>query len=85
MVSATVRAARCINRRGDNRSCERTCESCYGSALEKISPELKGKMNAELAGYIYPKLRSIEHSGEDGGPLMPPIIRVVYVDSPAQE
>jgi len=47
---------------------ERTCESCYGSGKEIITPELSGKMYAELANYIYPKRRAIEHSGSINAP-----------------
>jgi hypothetical protein len=48
---------------------ERTCESCYGSGMEIITPELSGKMYAELANYIYPKRKAVEHSGPDGASL----------------
>lgn len=33
------------------------------------SPELRGRMYAELAQYIYPKRRSVEHGGADVEPL----------------
>lgn len=39
---------------------ERTCESCYGSGKEKISPELSGRMYAEIAQYVLPKRKAIE-------------------------
>lgn len=45
---------------------ERTCESCYGTTFEACSPELRGKMNAELAAYIHPKKKAIEVSNPDG-------------------
>ena len=32
----------------------------------------------EVAQYVYPKRKAIEHSGKDGTPLIPPAI---YVDS----
>jgi len=32
-------------------------------------PELRGKMFAELAQYVWPKLRAIEHSGVGGAPI----------------
>ena len=48
---------------------ERTCESCYGSGKEKISPELKGKMLTELAQYKYPKRKAIDHAVEAGGTI----------------
>lgn len=48
---------------------ERTCLSCYGSGWEACSPELRGKMYAELAQYVLPKRKAIEHTGPDGGPV----------------
>ncbi|MBZ5607253.1 MAG: hypothetical protein LAP38_03275 [Acidobacteriia bacterium] len=47
---------------------ERTCESCYGRGLEIITPELSGKMYAELAQYIFPKRKAIEHTVTETGP-----------------
>ena len=44
----------------------RTCESCYGTLFESCSPELRGKMNAELAQYIHAKKKAIEVSNPDG-------------------
>ena len=44
----------------------RTCMSCYGSLWEACSPELRGKMYAEIAQYVLPKRKAIEHSGVDG-------------------
>lgn len=47
---------------------ERVCESCYGTLKEKITPDLRGKMYAELAQYVAPKRKAIEHSlGEGAG------------------
>ena len=54
---------------------ERTCESCYGTLFEACSPELRGKMNAELAQYIAPKRKAIEMSGELGTPDLAAILR----------
>lgn len=42
----------------------RTCESCYGTNLEKVSPETRAKMYAELAQYVAPKRKAIELSGQ---------------------
>ncbi len=53
----------------EQKSGERTCQSCWGSKLEKISPELKHAAYKELAKYTYPQLKQIEHSGTDGGPI----------------
>ena len=37
---------------------------------EQHSPELRGRMFAELAGYLWPKRNAVELTGEDGGPVM---------------
>lgn len=47
----------------------RTCLSCYGTLFEACSPELRGKMYAELATYVHTKLKAIEHTGADGAAL----------------
>ena len=47
----------------------RVCQSCYGSGWEACSPELRGKMYAEIANYVLPKRKAIEHSGDDGGDI----------------
>jgi hypothetical protein len=49
-------------------------------------PELRGRMFAELASYIYPKLRTIEHSGIDGAPIQGrTVLEVVYADKSVPE
>lgn len=45
---------------------ERVCLSCYGSGKEIVSPELRGKMATDLAKYMAPQLKAIEHSNPDG-------------------
>jgi DnaJ-class molecular chaperone len=58
---------------------ERRCESCYGEGLEKLSPELIGKVAMFLRREVVPDLKAIEHSGSD---TKPPIgVRVVLVKS----
>ena len=47
----------------------RTCESCYGDGLERLSPELVAKVSLDIREYGYPKLKSVEHTGEGGGPI----------------
>ena len=42
---------------------------CYGSGKEKISPELKGRMYAEIAQYALPKRKAIEHTVEHVGSI----------------
>jgi hypothetical protein len=50
-----------------------------GNSID-ASVELKAKMHAELAQYILPKRKAIEHSGPDGAPLgtaswLPPLAK----------
>jgi len=45
---------------------QRVCESCYGTLFEACSPELRGKMYAELAAYISPKRKAIDILNSDG-------------------
>lgn len=33
------------------------------------TPELRGRMYAELAQYVAPKRKAVEHTGQDGGPV----------------
>lgn len=58
-----------VNAEGEAKLKERTCLSCYGSGKEIIAPELRGKMAGELANYLAPKRKAIEHTGSDGGPV----------------
>lgn len=53
----------------DGKISVRICESCYGTLYEACAPELRGKMLAELAQYVAPKRKAIEHSGPGGGPI----------------
>lgn len=48
---------------------DRVCQSCYGTLWEAVSPELRGKMESELAKYVYPQRKAVEHSGPEGGPV----------------
>lgn len=56
---------------------ERVCQSCWGSKLERISPELKFKSNDMLAKYCHPTLKQMEISGPEGGPLSLSLSEVV--------
>jgi hypothetical protein len=42
----------------------RPCQSCWGSLMENCSPELRGKMAAELAQYLAAKRKALEVSVE---------------------
>ena len=51
------------------------------AANQQNPPELRGRMYAELAQYVYPKRRAVEHSGDGGDPLQQKI-EVVFVGPP---
>lgn len=42
----------------------------------KSAPELRGRMFAELAQYVYPKRKAVEHSGEGAGALKIEVLRL---------
>lgn len=42
----------------------RTCGLCHGTGKEPIPAKLAGEMLKELAQYVAPRLKAIEHSGE---------------------
>lgn len=44
-------------------SSERECQSCWGDLYEACSPELRGKMDAELGQYVGSKRKAVEVSG----------------------
>src|SRR5690348_9649715 len=51
---------------GSDQIHQRTCESCYGTLFEACSPELRGKMHSELAQYVAPKRKAVDHTNSDG-------------------
>lgn len=67
--------------RGLTKLATRTCESCYGSGKEKVSPGERLKAYSDLASYVYPKRKAVEHTGLDGGPIQH-AMRVTFVKSP---
>ena len=60
-----------------------TCRTCWGTGREPISPELRGKMASELAQYIAPKRKSIEHTVQGDAPLF--VILGAQPDETAKE
>lgn len=46
----------------DGKLHERTCESCYGTGYEKLSPDARLKAATESAQYVWPKRKAIEHT-----------------------
>ena len=42
----------------------------------KHSPELRGKMYSDLARYVYPQRKAVEHSGAEGERLTPLVLHV---------
>lgn len=47
----------------------RTCESCWESGLEVLSPELIAKVALDTREYAYPKLQRMEHVGDPDKPI----------------
>ena len=41
----------------------------------ECSPELRGRMYSELAQYVLPKRKAVEHSGQGGGAFLVEIVR----------
>jgi DnaJ-class molecular chaperone len=62
---------------------ERTCQSCWGSKLERISPELAVNAAAKLLERTEPQLKAIEVSGSADKP--PVSVRVVLVKSDGRQ
>ena len=67
---------------------ERTCESCYGSLYEHISPDTRVRAASELAQYLAAKRKQIDNISSDGS--MRPvwtvqIANVVEQAAPARE
>jgi hypothetical protein len=48
----------------------------------KASLELRGRMNAELAQYVYPKRKAVEVAADQGAPLVPSKVVVRVVSTP---
>jgi len=57
----------------------RVCESCFGTLYEACSPEIRGKMYAELAHYVHSKRAQLNHTTSDGS------MRPIWVVNVAQE
>jgi hypothetical protein len=57
---------------------DRVCQSCNGTGYEAVSPETRCRAASELASYIAPKLKAIEHSGP-GGDAIPHKVTVALV------
>ncbi len=39
------------------------CEVCMGSGYQPVTLEMKFNANKEVAGYVTPKLKAVEHTG----------------------
>lgn len=60
---------------------ERTCQSCWGSKMERIDPKLRTWAAAELLQYCEPKRKALEVTGEGGKGPVQIGVRVVLVDA----
>ena len=65
---------------GTDRLADRVCESCYGSKMEKLRPEIVFNANEAILSYMIPKLKAIEHNIADGMPLIH-AMQVVFVEA----
>jgi hypothetical protein len=48
----------------------------------EASLELRGRMNAELAQYVYPKRKAVEVAADQANPLVPSKVEIVIVPTP---
>ncbi len=47
-----------------NPKCSAECETCEGSGLQPVPLDLRAKMFSELAQYVAPKRKAVEHTGD---------------------
>ena len=47
-------------------------------AIDEGELQLAGNMYKELAQYVAPKRKAIEHTGKDGGDLIPDSIKIIH-------
>ena len=47
-------------------------------AMDEGELQLAGNMYKELAQYVAPKRKAIEHTGKDGGDLIPDSIKIIH-------
>ena len=67
-----------------DRTFERTCQSCYGSGFEKISPADRSRAASEISKYVQPQLKQIEVAGPNGGPVQS-THTVRYIEPPPHD
>lgn len=58
----------------------RTCQSCWGSKLERTDPKQSAWAAAELMQYCEAKRKAIEVTGAEGGPV-DMSMRVLFVEA----
>ena len=61
---------------------ERICQSCFGTGLEKVSPQLRYQAASELAKYKHPQFKQIEDREANNEPRQ--AIEIVLVRAPAR-
>lgn len=69
---------------GDDRTFERTCQSCYGSKFERLSPETRLRAALDAIEYGHPKRKAIEVTGKDGGAIQAKL-EVVFIKGPQEK
>lgn len=66
----------CAISRGTDERCTcdgitlKKCQSCKGTGREIVSPELRGKMYAELAQYVEAKKKHVEQANDPDNPIV---------------
>jgi len=60
---------------------EKTCLTCLGSGFHPVPIELQGTMFKELAQYVAPKLRAVEHTNPDGNMGSKQMCAVIYMSN----
>jgi len=58
---------------------ERTCQSCWGSKLERLTPRERLDSAKALLAHTEPMLKAIEHTGTDGGAIKH-AVTITYIE-----
>jgi len=51
------------------------CEPCHGSGRELVAIELRARMLSELASYVEPKRKAVDHDGDSNDQLVVEVVR----------
>lgn len=62
----------------------RECQSCHGTLREKVNTDQRFKAAADINQYLYRKLKAIELTGAEGGPVEMGV-KVIFVNQAQEE